>query len=231
MSLVKISDEMFASGLLNGFINIWNFKTGSLFKKFKAHNGSVDSLAYLSDGNLASTSKDKSIKIWNPVSTQLIKTLPNAHSHKSDLVKMKIIDDESVAVTSDNEIKIWNFTSSELIRTLTSDGRINCLLLLKNHSMIASGSADYKIRLWNVNDGKLLITLDACYPVWCLEVLPSGYLIAGLNDGSFKIFNHRIGLLIKAVKHHSNAISSFLILKNKYFISSSADKTIKIFES
>lgn len=229
-SLVKISNEIFASGFYNGNITIWNFKTGHLIQNFKAHTGRVDSLAMLKDGNLVSCSNDFSVKIWNPNSTQLIKNIPNAHSHNPDHISsLNILNDNSVVVVSNKEIKIWNVTLLLLKTTLISNANFTCILIL-NNSTIVSGSDDGAIKLWNSNDGKLLKTIDGSNEIWCLEMLPSGYLITGLIDGTFQIFNLETGSLIKTVKHHFGGIRSFSILRNKYLISASEDRTIKVFE-
>lgn len=53
-------------------IKVWNCETGELYQTLEGHSGAVNCFQVLNDGNLASGSDDKSIKIWNFKVTNLV---------------------------------------------------------------------------------------------------------------------------------------------------------------
>ncbi len=54
----------------NGEVSIWNLLTGSLIKKFKAHNGSIIGVATSGDERfIATAGRDNTVKVWELGST------------------------------------------------------------------------------------------------------------------------------------------------------------------
>jgi WD40 repeat protein len=53
------------SGSEDRTIKIWGIKSWSVKKELNAHQSSINALAILKNGNIASGSTDKSIIIWN----------------------------------------------------------------------------------------------------------------------------------------------------------------------
>ena len=88
-------------------LQIWSTTSSSFEKKisFKAHNDTVSDLTFLKNGFLASTSFDKTIKIWDNT-FQLWASVSNAHS--KDVLALKEIN-ESVLISSslDGTINFW----------------------------------------------------------------------------------------------------------------------------
>ncbi len=73
---------------------------------------------WISIDMLASSSYDKSIRIWN-LTTNSTKFYITGHN--SSVYGLKLIFSDVIAsASSDNTIKLWNITSGSLIRTLSS---------------------------------------------------------------------------------------------------------------
>ena len=82
-----------------------------------AHESDINCVIQLRDGNIASSSKDRSIKIWklinNMENTISLILKENLNHYKHGLYKLiQIDDDRIVVVSSDNKLVFWKNTSS-----------------------------------------------------------------------------------------------------------------------
>jgi WD40 repeat protein len=117
-------------------------------------------LVQLSADLLASSSWDRTVRIWN-LTTNTCKFILTGHT--LDVYGLKQITSSILARGSnDDTIKLWNITSGLLIRTLT--GHTNAIGwsvdLLNNGQILVSGSWDKTIKLWNWSTGECLSTLQ-----------------------------------------------------------------------
>jgi WD40 repeat protein len=163
-----------ASGLGSGKINIYDINNnGSLISILVGHSISNDvkDLILLSNDLLASSSSDRSIRIWNLItnSTKLI-----LQGHSGNVYGLKLVSCDILASgSSDNSIKLWNITNGKLIRNLTGHTSfiLNSVDFLSNSQTLVSGSFDQKIKIWNKTTGQCLNTLNTDLNIYSLTVL------------------------------------------------------------
>ena len=172
-SLKLLSNGFYlAAGLGDFKIHIFNINTGSLITTLNGHTGRVRDLVLI--GNLlASSSEDKTIRIWD-LATYTTKFVLNGHSLSS--VCLKVIDpDTLVSGSSDATIKLWNVTSGALMRTLSNHtGEIyESLDLLSDGQTLVSGSKDETIKYWNTRTGQMLNSKIIEFGIWSLATLKS----------------------------------------------------------
>lgn len=131
--------------------------TWSYLNILKGHSDWVSSLAISPDGKiLASGSFDKTIKLWDLSTTQLIHTLSK---HTKGVVCIAISPDGKTLASGgwDKTIKLWNLSTGELIGTLKGHtGSVQSLAITADSKTLISGSFDQTIKLWCLERGEFL---------------------------------------------------------------------------
>jgi hypothetical protein len=160
----------------------------ALLRTLSGHGSTVNTLAVLPDGRLASGADDGTIKLWDPASGQLQATLAG---HSRGVNALAVLPDGRLASGADDgTIKLWDPATGRLQATLAGhSGGVNALAVLPD-GRLASGAFDNTIKLWDPASGQLQATLKGhSGPVMALAVLPDGRLASGANDRTIKLWD------------------------------------------
>lgn len=134
---------------------------------FNGHPLSVNSVAYSPDGkNIASGSDDSTVKIWDAVNGELLKTLIG---HKGGVCTVTYSPDGKYIASGsrDNTIKIWNVQSGKLHRHISSvvgtfvlvqgkpvpdfSNAVKSVAFSPDGSRVVAASGDRSIRIWDTD--------------------------------------------------------------------------------
>ncbi|MEH2047800.1 nSTAND1 domain-containing NTPase, partial [Nostoc sp.] len=200
----------------------------------EGHSDSVISVAYSPNGQqLASASRDKTIKIWDVSSGQLLKTL-TGHSDSVISVAYSPNGQQLASASWDKTIKIWDVSSGQLLKTLTGhSSKVISVAYSLNGQQLASASTDKTIKIWDVSSGQLLKTLTGhSSEVISVAYSPNGQQLASASwDKTIKIWDVSNGQLLKTLTGHSSSVYSVAYSPNgQQLASASTDKTIKIWD-
>jgi WD40 repeat protein len=119
----------------------------------KGHADKIKCLVRLPDNNsIASGSKDKTIKIWNINTGQLLATLLG---HNDKIRCLTVLPNGNLASGSaDKNIRIWNVFNKELVQMLTGNAKsIRSLTVLNENILVSSSEENDILKLWNLNKG------------------------------------------------------------------------------
>ncbi|MEG4417050.1 serine/threonine protein kinase [Microcoleus sp. LAD1_D5] len=197
------------------------------------HSSFVNSLAISPDGKiLASGSWDKTIKIWDLESTELIGTL-TGHSDRVNSVAISYDGKMLVSGSSDETIKFWNLHSGDLLCTFPGHSmEVNSVAINPKRPVIAScGGADNTIKLWNLRSGELLRTLKGHSDnVNSVVFSPDGKILAsGSSDATSKVWDVESGKLLRTLSGLNVGVNSVAIAPDGQILASvSNDYTIKL---
>ncbi len=98
------------------------------------------------NGNLASSSFDKTIKIWNPTTGALLLTLIG---HTDYVYKLELLPNGNLASGSmDKSVRIWNPITGALISNFTGHTAAISSLAVLSNGYLASGANDNNILIW-----------------------------------------------------------------------------------
>lgn len=104
------NQDLLITGGKDAFITKWNWREGSKIKSIPAHNYAVYDLIFLKEKKiLISASFDKTIKIWNSNSLDIIKRIEKkdgGHQHAVNRLA-KINEEKFLSVSDDKQLILW----------------------------------------------------------------------------------------------------------------------------
>lgn len=189
---------------------IVNLQTQKIVHIISTNNCVPNAIAVLSNGNLVTDAREKGLNLWETSKGQFIKAIvANKESVNMDIRCFKELPHHQLASGgyASNVIKIWDLTLGALLKILTDNS--------------ANTHENNQVPLYAFEAPKIT----------CLQILQEGkYLLGGSSDGSIKIWDIEAGKCIKTLKEHTSAINSIIVLSDEKFISTSEDKTMKVWE-
>ncbi|MBW4575010.1 MAG: tetratricopeptide repeat protein [Aphanothece sp. CMT-3BRIN-NPC111] len=196
------------------------------------HSSFVTSVVISPDGQiLASSSWDKTIKLWQLSTGREIRTL-TGHSQQVHSVAISP-DGQTLASGSwDDTIKLWQLSTGQKIRTLSGHSNdIRCVIISPDGQIIASASEDKTIKIWQVETGKEIRILTG-HSGWVhsLAISPDGQTIVSCSsDETIKIWQVETGKELQTLRSHSESVLCLAITPDGQMLASgSDDNTIKL---
>ena len=244
------NDRLLASGHEDQTIKLWDFNqqilraasTPQPFRVLRGHTGRIFSLAFApqpdanpsADQLLASSSSDRTIKLWNSHTGQCLRTL-QGHTSWVWAIAFHPDGQQLASASYDHTVKLWDVNTGDCLDTLKD--HTSCVLSVAfspDGRWLASGGYDQTIKLWNPKTGQCLSTLKAhLNRVWALAFSPdSRYFATGGDDCTIKLWDISRDIstaeCIQTFSGHTSPILSLLFSADgKTLTSSSADKTIR----
>jgi hypothetical protein len=182
---------------------------------------------------LVSGCLDKTLKVWNLQTGELLRTL-KGHSAAISSVAMSS-DGQFLASSSlhcpKSNVKVWNLQTGKLLHSSFGQKKSVQAVAIANNGRIVIGSHN-KVKIWNLHTGDRLHTLSHSCSIQIVALSLDGQLLAvGRNDGKIKLWNSQTGVSIRTLNGHTAVVNSILFSSDaQRLISASADRTIKIWD-
>ena len=227
----SVNDNVLKSGK-NDTINN-TIKNFNCIKTLKGHREKIVSLIELSSGQLASSSYDSTIRIWN-VNYDKEDLIIQENETARIFCLLEFEKNKLLCGTSDNIINLWDLNALNDKCVCSYIGHtlwINCLVKI-NNNYFASASNDTKIKIWDYYNRKCIKTLDG--HVDCILSLillqNNNYLCSGSADLTIRIWDWENNNCVSILKGHEKWVKCILELHNGIIVSGSDDKTIKLWK-
>ncbi len=145
---------------------------------------------------LVSGTGDKKIRLWNPHTGELLRTL-SGHGGEINSVAISSVGVGEILFSgsADKTIKIWQLETGKILHTLTGHtDEVKSVAVSPNGEILISGSADNTIQIWRWQTGELLQTLTGhSGTVNHIAISPDGEYIASCSaDKTIKIWQINI---------------------------------------
>lgn len=180
----------------------WKEKTWKCRYTLTNHTDIIKSIAIHPNGQIfASCSLDRTIKIWNINTGQL---LHNISAHSSGITCVTFSNDGNILASSsaypNATIKLWDTKTWQVKRTLRADDWVvlsiwSIAMSADGKTLVSGHHADSTVKVWNAETGQLRHTLRGhVWAVHSVAIAPDGQTIASASfDSNIKIWNANTG--------------------------------------
>ncbi|ODV90521.1 hypothetical protein CANCADRAFT_2248 [Tortispora caseinolytica NRRL Y-17796] len=157
----------------------------------KAHDKDINAIDVApNDKTFATASQDRSVKIWDTDSGEIIGIL-KGHKRGVWSVKYSKYDKVIATCSGDMTAKLWNLNDYTCLKTFEghSNSVLRVLFITEGHQLATSGGEGL-VKVWNVKSGECDVTLDAHEDkVWSLAAKEDGrVLVSGSGDSVLTIW-------------------------------------------
>jgi WD40 repeat protein len=185
-AIAKLPNGLVAVALIfDNSIRVYDPNTGnrSLPNFPTNHTDAVKVLTVLSNGNLASGSNDRTIKIWNSETRTLIRTLTG---HTGFVLCLKEIGSDLASGSTDLKIKIWDLTTGLEKKSINSFHRPNSIEYLSNGYMTGGTQLGF-LDFYDPTKKIYRIESYGSFSLISQLKLASGNLVLGDSNGALRI--------------------------------------------
>jgi WD40 repeat protein len=161
------------------------------------HTGVITSIAYSRDGTLiASGSDDYSVKLWSPLSGQLLRSIAGQTEVRSVAIRA---DGHMLAAGSeDGTTTLWDVDTGRLVATLHQDAPVRAVVFSPDGKSLVSGGLTRRMIVWNLNKGAVQRVLKTSGDyVHNLSFTPDGLRLVSLCENSVDVWDAATGKLLR----------------------------------
>lgn len=207
------------------------------------HVGAITAIAlHPHEFLLASGSSDKTIKLWDVQTGELLHTFAergffgfnNGHTDRITGLQFTPDGQTLISSSSDGQIKLWDISSRKLITTLPEAGwGISAIALSRDGKILAGGSHDGSLHLWQMETLEVITTLNHHQnQVSGLLLSPKGQtLISSSYDQTICLWSVSGSRLLKRLTGHLDRVSAIAITPDwQILVSASWDRQIKLWD-
>ena len=198
------------------------------------HTNWVYGVAFSPDGRLlATTSGDKTARVWDPATGRCLRTLTG---HTSGVYGVAFSPDGRLLATasSDETARLWDPATGRCLRTLTGHtNSVRGVAFSPDGRLLATTSADETARLWDPATGEHLRTLTGhTNSVRGVAFSPDGRLLATASaDETARLWDPATGEHLRTLTGHTNSVRGVAFSPDgRLLATTSSDETARLWD-
>ena len=198
------------------------------------HSSQICGIAWSYDGCwLASASKDRTVRIWDPVNGAL-RCILRSHTDEVFSVTWSPTHDLIASAGKDSQVIVWNVNNKTIHNKLIDfNAGVRALAWSKDGVHLASGSDDNRICIWNPEtDSRIWINQHSNW-VRSLTWSANGKsLLSASDDKTIRIWDVQTGKQMKKLTGHSSWVHMAIWSPDeRLIVSSSEDSTVRVWDA
>jgi WD40 repeat protein len=198
------------AGWRTNLVEVWDAGTGQRLHQLRGHTDTVQCVAALPGGLLASGSNEKTVLIWNAATGAHVATL---EGHTGMVVALAALPDGRLASGSDeNTIRLWNVATRACTQVLQHPDSVLALAVLDG-GRLASGCRDNNVYIWSTAGGVQEAVLNGhTRGVRSLAALPNGLLASGSWDKTVRVWDVGARACVAVLEGHGGGVEALAVL-------------------
>ncbi|MBW4472572.1 MAG: TIR domain-containing protein [Stenomitos rutilans HA7619-LM2] len=206
-----------------------------LQSSFLGHEDLINDVVWSFDGCLlASSSQDRTIKIWDISTGKLQTSLENkGRSGSLKSVAWAVDGRTLIAGTTTKSLRSWDLKTNKASSHQGHSAAINCVVFSSDGRRRASASSDKTIRVCDASSGKLYLTLkEHSGEVLSVTFSQDSQLIAsGSTDKTVRLWSTKNEKSLRTFHGHTGEVLSVAFSPNQQILASaSQDCTVRIWD-
>jgi F-box and WD-40 domain protein 1/11 len=180
---------------------------------------------------LISCGRDRSIRIWDVNSQQLLKAFED--SHKASVLSTWYDEstDTMVSGGTDGALIIWRFCTGEVVKKIEEAHVESVLSVRCDGRYIVSGSKDRSVKLWDLTDYSLKWTAYGHTAAVISVRLSESYVVSGSGDRCIRVWKLETGELVRIIRGHEKGVTGLEVLGDAAgMVSASSDFTVRVWD-
>ena len=206
----------------------------SLRHTLTGHSGVIIGVAVTGDGRWAvSGSDDKTLKVWDLESGQVLRTL-EGHSGGVSSVALTPDGQRAVSASHDKTLKVWDLESGQELRTLEGHPDwVRSVAVTGDGRRAVSASDDSTLKVWDLESGEALRTLEG-HRGYVFSVALTGdgrRAVSASQDQTLKVWDLESGEALRALEGHTDWVRSIALTGDgRRVVSGSDDRTVRLWD-
>jgi len=237
--------EIVAVGMINGFIALYNARTGETIASFNGHSTQVNDLIFYPNGLLASASNDAelNLRVWDVAAGSLVYEL---NAHQNGVNRIARLDERFlISGGNDTQLLIWDmntgtllFRSSPLNAVPNEHNMpITAVTTASGSGLIASADRSSRVIVRDVDnalvwEGRFDTGRNPAAVTALSFSTVSEQLLVGLSDGSLLLADTATGEARRRITTLENGVTAGAFIPNSAsFIVASQDSRMSLWDS
>ncbi|KAF9435370.1 hypothetical protein BGZ76_006434 [Entomortierella beljakovae] len=228
--------KMFAVGLVNGDISLYETSKWERVKVLSGHSEGVKGLIFTATTSRLTTQNYDAVMALrqsdiNDINDQAL----DDHGSEVFIAAFSPKGDQIASRGLKNAVNLWSIKTGKRDKTLRGHAQyVTCVAYSPKEGQLASGSHDRTVKLWNVKTGICIKTLHghSLHVTSIAFSLNGDRLASGSWDKTIRLWDIESGNCVQTLQGHSHFVANIVYSpKGDQIASGSWDKTIRLWDA